>query len=143
MTYQRARLLPALAMLFAASALLSGPASAADAPTPPAQQVSRVEIQRSDVPGTELETRLYLITYPPGAAAPLHHHPVDGLGHLLEGTARSAYGSDAPVTLVAGQSFHDLPVVPHTFFVNASADKPLKFLVAYTVKKGQAVIEVP
>ena len=143
MTYQRAKLLSTLAMLVAAGASAPVSSSAADTPTPPIAQVNRVEIQRSDVPGTELETRLYLITYPPGTAAPLHHHPVDGLGYILEGTARSAYGSDVPVTLVAGQSFHDLPTVPHTVFVNADANKTLKFLVAYTVKKGQPVIEIP
>jgi len=108
-----------------------------------AADVTRQEIQRSDVPGTDLETRLYLITFPPGAVAPVHHHPVDGLGYIVEGMAESAYGNDAPVTLRAGQSFHDLAVVSHTLFRNADPDKPLKFLVAYTVKKGAPVIEVP
>jgi len=143
MTYQRTKLLSAVATLLAATVFLPVFTKAADAPTPPALQATRVEIQRSDVPGTELETRLYLITFPPGASAPVHHHPVDGLGYILEGAARSAYGSDAPVTLVAGQSFHDLATVPHTVFVNANPDKPLKFLVAYTVKKGAPVIEIP
>ncbi|HSY27063.1 MAG TPA: cupin domain-containing protein [Burkholderiaceae bacterium] len=143
MTYERAKLLSTVAMPLAASAFLAAFAHGAEAPTPTALQVTRVEIQRSDVPGTELETRLYLITYPPGASAPVHHHPVDGLGYILEGSARSAYGSDAPTTIVAGQSFHDLAAVSHTVFVNADSQKPLKFLVAYTVKKGQPVIEIP
>jgi quercetin dioxygenase-like cupin family protein len=143
MPYQPAKLLSTVAMLLVASVSLPRFANAADAPAPTALKVTRVEIQRSDVPGTELETRLYLITYPPGASAPVHHHPVDGLGYILEGTAQSAYGSDAPTTIVAGQSFHDLPTVPHTYFVNADPEKPLKFLVAYTVKKGQPVIEIP
>jgi len=143
MQYHRTNMLSIAGMLLAVAALVPGVTTAADAPMPTALQATRVEIQRSDVPGTELETRLYLITYPPGASAPVHHHPVDGLGYILEGAARSAYGSDAPVTLVAGQSFHDLAVVPHTVFVNANPDKPLKFLVAYTVKKGAPVIEIP
>jgi len=125
MQYHRTNMLSIAGMLLAVAALVPGVTTAADAPMPTALQATRVEIQRSDVPGTELETRLYLITYPPGASA------------------RSAYGSDAPVTLVAGQSFHDLAVVPHTVFVNANPDKPLKFLVAYTVKKGAPVIEIP
>src|ERR1700756_2009558 len=106
MTYQPAKLLAMLAMLIVASVSLPRFANAADAPTPAALQVTRVEIQHSDVPGTELETRLYLVTYPPGASAPVHHHPVEGLGYILEGTARSAYGSDAPTTFATGQSFH-------------------------------------
>ena len=80
--------------------------------------VRRTELERSDVPGTDLETRLYLIVYPPGAAAPVHHHPVDGIGYILEGAAL-------------------------TIFANVDMHRPLKFLVAYTVKKGAAVIEMP
>jgi hypothetical protein len=73
--------------------------------------VTRIELAQSDVPGTDLETRLYLITYPAGAAAPVHHH--------------------------AGAN------VPHTPFENANPRGPLRFLIAYTVKKGAPVIEVP
>lgn len=117
--------------------------SSADASTPATSAVTRTEVGRSDVPGTDLETRVYLIVYPPGAAAPVHHHPVEGIGYIIEGTARSAFGADAPVVLTAGQSFRDLAMVPHTVFANVDAEKPLKFLVAYTVKKGAPVIDVP
>lgn len=122
---------------------LVGGVRSADASTPAAATITRTELGRSDVPGTDLETRIYLIVFPPGAAAPVHHHPVEGIGYIIEGTARSAFGADAPVVLTAGQSFHDKAMVSHTVFVNADAKKPLKFLVAYTVKKGTPVIEVP
>lgn len=105
--------------------------------------IVRTELERSDVPGTNLETRLYLIVYPPGASAPVHHHPVEGIGYIIEGKARSAFGSDAPVTLVAGQSFHDRAMIPHTVFANADTQRPLTFVVAYTVEKGAPVIETP
>jgi len=118
-------------------------AAAAAAANPIPAAVTRTELAHRDVPGTDLETRLYLITYPPGAAAPLHHHPVEGLGYILEGAARSAYGQNAPVTLTQGQSFVDLADVPHKLFENASARRPLRFLIAYTVKKGAPVIEIP
>jgi quercetin dioxygenase-like cupin family protein len=121
----------------------AGNVTSALAATAPATGVTRTELERSDVPGTDLETRLYLIEYPPGAAAPVHHHPVDGIGYILEGTALSAFGADTPGTIVAGQSFHDKAVIPHTVFANADAHKPLRFLVAYTVRKGAAVIETP
>jgi quercetin dioxygenase-like cupin family protein len=106
-------------------------------------KVERLLLEQSDVPGTGLETRLYLITYPPGMAAPLHHHPVAGLGYIIEGSALSAYEGEAPVQLTAGQSFQDKAMTPHTVFANANSDQPLRFLIAYTVTKGIPVIETP
>lgn len=105
--------------------------------------VTRTELEHSDIPGTNLETRLYLIVYLPGTVAPVHHHPVEGIGYIVEGTARSAFGSDAPVILVAGQGFHDKANITHTIFENMDTHKPLKFIVAYTVQKGAPVLETP
>jgi len=110
---------------------------------PVSQTVTRTLLERTDVPGTQLETRLYLMTYPPGVAAPVHHHPVAGVGYIVEGTARSAYGTQLPATLTAGESFQDKVAVPHTVFANADAQKPLVFLIAYTVRKGAPVVETP
>ncbi len=143
MNNKRVNKLAIFASLFMGALVFSQFSRAADANAPSTNQVTRVEIERSDVPGTDLETRLYLITFPPGLAGRVHHHPVDGLGYILEGKAISAFGNEAPVTLIAGQSFHDQSVIPHTVFANADPDKPLKFLVAYTVKKGVPVIEIP
>ena len=123
--------------------MLLGAARVPDAPAPTQAAVTRTELARSDVPGTDLETRLYLIVYPPGVAAPVHHHPVEGIGYIIEGTALSAFGTDAPVTLIAGQGFRDQAVISHTVFANADHKRPLKFLMAYTVKKGIPVIETP
>lgn len=131
------------AMLAAGTLALTGATTAADSANATAPAVTRIELAHSDVPGTDLETRLYLITYPPGAAAPVHHHPVEGLGYILEGTARSAYGQNPPVTLTEGRSFVDFADVPHTIFENTDPHKSLRFVVAYTVKKGALVIEIP
>ena len=78
------------------------------------QKIERVEIQRSEVPGTDLEMRVLLVTYPPGAAAPVHHHPVVGINYILEGTAETAFDNDPPRTYKAGESFQDLAIRPHT-----------------------------
>jgi quercetin dioxygenase-like cupin family protein len=134
-------ILALLALPAIAAGSSRAPPAPAAAPTPAA--ISRIEIGHSDVPGTDLETRLYLIRFAPGAAAPLHHHPAEGVGYIVEGMARSAFGTDAPVSLVAGQGFHDQAMTVHTVFANADARKPLKFVVAYTVRKGAPVLEVP
>ena len=137
-----ARFILALVALPAIAAGSSGTPSA-PASARASAAITRVELEHSDVPGTNLETRLYLIAYAPGVAAPLHHHPVEGIGYIVEGVARSAFGTDAPVTLTAGQGFRDQAMTAHTVFANADARKPLKFLVAYTVRKGTPVMEVP
>jgi quercetin dioxygenase-like cupin family protein len=131
------------AILGAGTVALTGTTTAADSSNSTAPAVTRIELAHSDVPGTDLETRLYLITYPPGAAAPLHHHPVEGLGYILEGAAQSAYGQNSPLTLTEGQSLVDLADVPHTIFENTDPHKSLRFLIAYTVEKGAPVIEIP
>lgn len=137
--------LPFVLALVALPAIAVGSGSTPTIPTSTRtpSAISRIELGHSDVPGTDLETRLYLITYAPGVAAPLHHHPVEGIGYIVEGAARSAFGTDVPVTLAAGQGFHDQAMTAHTVFANADARKPLKFLVAYTVRKGAPVMEVP
>ncbi|MBD8899540.1 cupin domain-containing protein [Rhodanobacter sp. DHG33] len=132
----------ALLALPAIAATSANAPPAPDAAATPAS-ISRIELEHSDVPGTDLETRLYLITFAPGIAAPLHHHPVEGIGYIVEGKARSAFGTEAPVTLTVGQGFHDQAMTAHTVFANADARKPLKFVVAYTVRKGSPVTEVP
>jgi quercetin dioxygenase-like cupin family protein len=88
----------------------------------------------SDLPGWEV--RLFLISYPPGADANNHSHPVVGVGFVLEGIMVSAFDDDPEETLVAGQSFVDRASY-HRIVRNASDIKPMKFLIAYTVKTGE------
>jgi quercetin dioxygenase-like cupin family protein len=100
-------------------------------------QVTRELLQTSPVTDSpEWELRLFLITYPPGADASNHSHPVVGVGYVLEGTMVSAFDADPEETFRAGQSFID-PASHHRVSRNGSREKPLKFLVAYTVKKGE------
>jgi quercetin dioxygenase-like cupin family protein len=89
------------------------------------------------------ETRLYLIEYPPGADTSGHHHPVPGVGFVLDGAILSAFGSESTVTVRAGESFVDVAKQIHTVAKNASETAPLRFLVAYTVKEGEPVTVLP
>src|ERR1041384_2570607 len=80
------------------------------------------EIRRTLVashPATELpgwETQLYLIEYGPAASAPVHIHPVVGVGRVLEGSFVSAFGDEQLVEVHAGQGFVDQAAVPHRIF---------------------------
>lgn len=81
------------------------------------------------------ETRLFLITYPAGADGSGHSHPVPGIGYVLEGTMVSAFDDDAEEIILAGQSFQDKASF-HRVSRNGSATEPMRFVIAYTVKKG-------
>lgn len=131
--------------LFALAACATSAAGPPPAPEPaPATPITRTLVQHADVaelPGWE--TRLYLIEYGPGVAAPLHHHPVAGLGYVLAGSFESVFAGEAPVTVRAGEGFADRPLAPHTLFRNIDPARPLRFLMSYTARKGAPVVETP
>ncbi|MCL2448913.1 MAG: cupin domain-containing protein [Polyangiaceae bacterium] len=104
------------------------------------------EIRRtllSEQPATDLpgwDTRLYLIEYPPGATAPAHLHPVVGVGYVLSGRFESAFEGEAPAVVEQGQAFVDKANAVHTLFRNPDAERPLRFVIAYTSRHGQPAI---
>jgi quercetin dioxygenase-like cupin family protein len=109
-----------------------------------AQGISRTLLDQSDLqdlPGWE--TRMYLIEYAPGVAAPPHHHPAAGVGYVVSGSFESTFEGGKASEVREGQSFRDLPNVSHVMFKNTSATKPLKFVISYVVRKGAPVLVVP
>lgn len=77
-----------------------------------------------------------LPAYGPGVVAPLHHHPVEGVGYVVSGRFESAFGGEQPVVVSEGQSFVDRAVVAHTLFRNPDPSKGLKFVIGYVVRKA-------
>lgn len=122
----------------------TGPTSAAPHPLPSGPLL---EIKRSllalqpiaDLPG--LESRLYLIEFPPGASAKLHLHGTQCIGYVLEGSFESSFGDAPAVIKHAGEAFVDLPHLPH-HFKNADSARPLRFVVAGTFHKDEALFQV-
>ncbi|MGF6472794.1 cupin domain-containing protein [Paraburkholderia youngii] len=104
------------------------------------QGVTRRVLERMPMSGSKGELVLSEVTYPPGAAAPLHAHPVGGIVYILEGVAESAYGSDAPRQYSAGASLHDRTDVPHTLFRNCNSERPLRFLTICVLEPGQSYV---
>lgn len=108
------------------------------------QSISRTLLLRQDLPNLPgWETRLYLIEYPPGVAAPIHHHPVEGLGYVVTGSFESAFEGERATVVNAGQSFRERAGVSHVVFRNPDARRPLKFLIAFVVARGTAVVVTP
>jgi quercetin dioxygenase-like cupin family protein len=100
-------------------------------------EVTRELLQSSPATGIPgWEVRLFLITYPPGADASNHSHPVVGVGFVLAGSMVSAFDNDREETFIAGQSFTDRAGY-HRVSRNGSNEEPLRFLIAYTVRTGE------
>ncbi len=78
-----------------------------------------------------------LIEYPPGAAAPVHRHPVAGLCYVVEGTAESHYEGEEAITLRAGDSYQDFATKTHLVWRNPSETESLVFLCSAQIGKEQ------
>lgn len=108
-------------------ALLGGAAvgHAGDAPAPLVTPLMTQPLP--EYPGKEV--LLLAVEYPPGAADPVHRHDAHGFVYVLEGSVVMGVAGGTPVTLSAGQVFHEGPQDVHTIGRNASDEKPAKFLV--------------
>jgi quercetin dioxygenase-like cupin family protein len=106
--------------------------------------ITRTILEQHISPDSEDEFKMVLTEYPPGVGLPRHHHPSVALNYILEGVAESQYADeDAPSILTAGQSYQDKAGTPHLIFRNPDRSSVLKYLIVYTVKKGQPFLIVP
>lgn len=120
------------------------PSAPVPVPEPPSGPVA--ELKRSllaqqeiaDLPG--LESRIYLMEFPPGAASKLHLHTAQGIGYVLEGSFESAFGDDPVVTKRAGDGFVDTPGRPH-HFRNPDPVRPLRFVFAGMFHKDEPLFK--
>jgi quercetin dioxygenase-like cupin family protein len=111
-----------------------------DAP-PAAGASSRIELMRREIPGvSDREAVMFLISLPPGAAAPVHAHPGIGIGYVLEGVYESQYEGEPLKRFVAGDAICDLAQTPHLVARNGSRTEPLRFVMTFIVKRGEGTI---
>jgi quercetin dioxygenase-like cupin family protein len=102
---------------------------------------TRVEMMRREIPGADgREAVMFLITLPPGAAAPVHAHPGIGVGYVLEGSYESQYEGETLQRFEAGDAIYDLAHTPHLIARNASDTLPLRFIMTFIVAKGDPTI---
>jgi quercetin dioxygenase-like cupin family protein len=107
-----------------------------------ANGVSRTILEQQELANGE-EFRLVLTELPPGLSVPSHYHPVCAFSYVLEGVAESRYEDEPDVIRVAaGQSTVDKANVMHSLFRNPDPNSTLKFLVAFTIKKGEDFFKV-
>ena len=118
--------------------LLSGAAAAA----PPGPVVTTLMTQKlENEPGKEV--LMLTVEYPPGGADPVHRHNAEALVYVLEGSIVMGVNGAKPVTLTAGQTFHEGPDDIHTIGRNASDSKPAKLLAVFVADSDDKILTTP
>lgn len=131
----RTMLLPGLlALLCSGAATAAGPAA-----TAPAPKVTTLTTQDlPEYPGKEAV--MLLVDYPPGGADPVHRHDAHAFVYVLEGSIVMGVAGGQPVTLSAGQTFHEGPHDLHTIGRNASKERPARFLAVLLKDKDKPAL---
>jgi quercetin dioxygenase-like cupin family protein len=128
------RMILLLALLGAGTATAAGPAA-----TPPAPTVTPLMTQDlPDHPGKQ--ALMLLVEYPPGGADPVHRHDAHAFVYVLEGSIVMGVAGGTPVTLRAGQTFHEGPNDLHTVGRNASAQERARFLAVLLKDKDKPAL---
>jgi|SRR5664279_2301877 len=107
------------------------------------REIRRTLLSQQDVPDLPgWEIRTFLVEYPPGATAPRHVHPALGVAYVLEGRCESAFEGEAPMITEQGGAFVEKEGPVHILFRNPDLEHPLRFLIAYTIRKGDQPVRV-
>src|SRR5580698_7513508 len=71
-----------------------------------AQQPAKfTELQRRDIPGTQLDGVTTVAEIPPGGSSARHSHPGEDFGYVIEGTIILQVDGKPPLTVRAGEVF--------------------------------------
>jgi len=87
------------------------------------------------IPGKEVV--MLTVEYVPGGSSLPHRHDADVFVYVLEGSIVTQVDGQEPVTLKAGETFHESPTDVHRKSANASSSQPAKFLVLMVKDKGK------
>ena len=78
-----------------------------------------------------------LVSYPPGASSPRHHHAGSVIAYVLSGAIRSENSATGAVRVYkAGESFFEPPGSTHVVSENASATEPASLLAVFVADAG-------
>jgi len=126
-------------LVLAAVSMITG-AAFADEIAPPPKATTLMTRDLEGIAGKEM--LVLTVEYPPGGVSPPHRHDASVFVYVLEGAVTMQVSGSAPVTLHAGETFHEKPGDVHVTSANASSSSPAKFLV-YMVKSKGAPATIP
>ena len=127
----RTTLVPGLALV--ALAISSAQAQQASAPTP--QLYASKPIMAAPVTGDDKkEMVLMSVSIQPAGAVPMHTHPGDCVGSVVEGTVELLVEGQAPRRVAAGEAYNNLRGTVHGF--RNVGDSQARLLNSLVVDKG-------
>src|ERR1700758_4626052 len=105
----------------------------------PAHAQSQAKVARSEklpnVPGKSVTA--VVVTFPPGAKSPRHHHAGSVLVYVLSGEVRSENSATGPAKVYkAGETFFEPAGSTHLVSENASATEPATILAVFVADDG-------
>ena len=101
---------------------------------PPLKRTELLKTDLEDMAGKE--GVMYIAELAPGAPAGKHFHPGPEFAYVLDGSLIFEQQGKAPMTLKAGEAFHNPSKIVHDA-KNASTTAPVKVLVFLVGEKGQ------
>ncbi|HVP88025.1 MAG TPA: cupin domain-containing protein [Casimicrobiaceae bacterium] len=125
----------ALGVALAAFAAALGAQQPAGAPA--VSPIKRSILQRTDVPGTNLELIYANLEIAPGFRAGRHSHPGVVMAQIVDGEFWVQFDGQPEQILRAGES---LTLPDRAIHNEGSIDKPVKLVVVYVVEKGKPLI---
>jgi quercetin dioxygenase-like cupin family protein len=92
--------------------------------------------------GATLTVKMEEVTYPPGAASPVHSHGCPVIGYVVKGAVRMKIKGQEERTYRTGETFYEAPNSVHLVSANASKSEPATF-VAYFICDHDTALTVP
>ncbi|MGJ5817375.1 cupin domain-containing protein [Paludibaculum fermentans] len=86
-----------------------------------------------------------VVTYPPGAKSPAHHHAGSAFiyAYVLSGAIRSQVDDQPAKVFRAGESFYEPPGAHHRISENASDKAPASLLAVFVVDSKDTPLTIP
>ena len=125
------------ALVAIGTAGFAGAQQPAGGATPPASPIKRTILQRTDVPGTNLELIYASLEVSAGFRAGRHNHPGVVMAQIVDGSFWLQLDGQPEQVFQAGESFTLPDRIVHN---EGSTDKPVKLNVVYVVEKGKPLI---
>lgn len=127
----RTTLVPAIALV----ALAASPVQAQQTSAPTPQLYASKPIMAAPVTGDDKKEMVLLsVSIQPTGAVPMHTHPGDCVGSVVEGTVELLVEGQPPRRVVAGEAYSNLRGTVHGF--RNVGDTPARLLNSLLVDKG-------
>jgi quercetin dioxygenase-like cupin family protein len=120
---------------------LIGPAGHTEELTPGAKLqsmpgITRTVIQKTDFPGDQYATLLFLAEIAPGATVPRHTHPGVESAYVVAGEEDLIMGSETAKHLRAGDAYQMPAGMPHSI---RNGNQPTKIVVTLVYEKNKPI----